>query len=66
MMLGREGAAKIQRLRLDIIIDPIPIPGRTIGVRKTTFLPCVTKNTEFHADARSISKLHLFIYAPKL
>ena len=65
MMLGREGAAKIQRLRLDIIFDPIPIPGWTIGVRQTTFLPCATKNTEFHADARSISKLHLLIYAPK-
>ena len=61
MMLGREGAAKTQRLRLDIIFDPIPITGRTIGVRQTAFLPCAAKDTEFLANARSISKLHLFI-----
>ena len=65
MMLGREGAAKTQRLRLDIVVDPIPIPGRTIGVRQSAFLPCAAKDTEFHANARSTSKLHLFIYAPK-
>ena len=61
MMLGREGAAKNQRLRLDIAFDPIPITGRTIGVRQTAFLPCAAKDTEFLANARSISKLHLFI-----
>ena len=37
MMLGREGLQKPSASRLDVIFDPIPITGRTIGVRQTAF-----------------------------
>ena len=64
MMLGREGAAKIQRLHLDIIFDPIPIPGWTIGVRQPRFCRAPPKIPSFMlmpAQSRSF----IYSYMPR-